>query len=459
GNFNTVNGAAGFNNIAMYNGVSWSNMAGGCFGDIFNPALSVSANATVYSIAVMGNMVYAGGQFTNAGAAGGVNNIAQYNTGSGIWSAMSTGGTSGATGAYDAFTAGGHYTGWTQEPCVFALAADAANNILYAGGNFTTIGSTTCTNIGQWNALTSTWSAVGTGMTQGNQDGAQVYSLLVYNGGLLAGGDFKIATPMYAPYLHAYFIAYWDYNDWTAFSTPVGTANKEGFADDVQAMAVSAGGTLFAGGIFVNSGGGGKVNYIAQFTGVSTLPVELINFDVRFDPLTKSVDLVWTTASETNNRSFTIERTKDGDVWEPVNTVSGAGNSSTTLSYRDQDKKPLPGISYYRLKQTDYNGESTLSRSVAVNSKDQLDELRLYPNPATTQAMLSFLAPNSGEAEIQICDCTGRSVQITRHWVTEGLNTLSLDLVSLDKGLYIVNISGAQLLLTSKLILTNTHSQ
>ncbi|NRA10572.1 MAG: hypothetical protein HRT57_01295 [Crocinitomicaceae bacterium] len=77
--------------------------------------------------------------------------------------------------------------------------------------------------------------------------------------------------------------------------------------------------------------------------------MELIHFSAKYDAV-NTVQLNWSTASEINNDLFTVERSKDG-----------AGNANSTLTYYDLDRNPLNGISYYRLKQTDFDGSISSS--------------------------------------------------------------------------------------------------
>ena len=95
------------------------------------------------------------------------------------------------------------------------------------------------------------------------------------------------------------------------------------------------------------------------------LPVELLSFDAKRYQGNVKVD--WKTASEINNDYFTIERSIDGENFERISEVDGAGNSTHTISYFMIDTDYKNGINYYRLKQTDYNGSETLSEIVAVD--------------------------------------------------------------------------------------------
>ncbi|MEM6641857.1 MAG: DUF2341 domain-containing protein [Bacteroidota bacterium] len=114
------------------------------------------------------------------------------------------------------------------------------------------------------------------------------------------------------------------------------------------------------------------------------LPVELYFFEAM-PTEDGDVQVNWATATETNNDFFTLERSFDGENFVEVATIEGAGNSSDLLNYTFLDKQPYVGISYYRLKQTDFDGSFTLSYVVTVNMdiKNALSyEIALYPNPA-----------------------------------------------------------------------------
>src|SRR5690554_3581050 len=101
--------------------------------------------------------------------------------------------------------------------------------------------------------------------------------------------------------------------------------------------------------------------------GTSFLPIELITFDaVKKD---RQVELLWKTATETNNDFFTIERSIDGKYWESIQTISGAGNSVKVLDYSWTDNSPYAGVSYYRLNQTDYDGSTKSFNIISVTQE------------------------------------------------------------------------------------------
>lgn len=117
-----------------------------------------------------------------------------------------------------------------------------------------------------------------------------------------------------------------------------------------------------------------------------------INFD-GFDFKLKMLFWKTCTASEKNNDFFTLERSKDGTSFEKLKTVSGAGNSDHVLNYSEKDEAPLHGISYYRLKQMDYDGKTSYSRVVTVefNSNSQIKvQYNAAENNETKRDLLSY---------------------------------------------------------------------
>lgn len=110
----------------------------------------------------------------------------------------------------------------------------------------------------------------------------------------------------------------------------------------------------------------------------SPLPIELVGFSAV--DAGDAVALTWATASESNNDHFTIERSADGERFEAIARIAGAGSSTTLIAYDAQDAAPLPGTSYYRLRQTDTDGTWSLSAIVPVMRGSQ-SVLVIAPNP------------------------------------------------------------------------------
>jgi hypothetical protein len=163
----------------------------------------------------------------------------------------------------------------------------------------------------------------------------------------------------------------------------------------------------------------------------SPLPIELLHFsaEARKD----HVRLAWSTSSEINNDYFTIEKSADGRLWAEMGKVEGAHNSTTLREYMLDDREPLEGISYYRLKQTDYDGQFTYSDPVPVVYKGNLTSFTVFPNPASDKA---FLSGPGHRATIQIYDMSGA---ICRKFESEG-QIHEVDLENLPDGIYTVQV-------------------
>ncbi|MEO8146092.1 MAG: T9SS type A sorting domain-containing protein [Bacteroidia bacterium] len=170
----------------------------------------------------------------------------------------------------------------------------------------------------------------------------------------------------------------------------------------------------------------GCISKIVMALGIP-LPISVINFDAFKN--NNVVDLKWTTATEINNDYFTIEKSKDGIHFASITTVDGAGNSSTTLNYATTDEQPYSGINYYRLKQTDFNGMFTYSKTVSVNFKND-NALFIFPNPVDNDM---FIYTGQIINQISIIDVTGRAVG---QWTGDFTNKIKLDLSGIAAGCY-----------------------
>ena len=100
-----------------------------------------------------------------------------------------------------------------------------------------------------------------------------------------------------------------------------------------------------------------------------TLPIELISFNAT--EMLDEIKIDWTTQSEINNDYFSVERSFDGKEFYALENISGAGNSTTQLTYSYNDHNLLAGARYYRLKQTDYDGNFKYSDIIPLIVKQQ----------------------------------------------------------------------------------------
>ncbi len=117
------------------------------------------------------------------------------------------------------------------------------------------------------------------------------------------------------------------------------------------------------------------------------MPIDLVSFTADLDNSDVYVD--WTVASQTNNDYFNVQRSIDGYDWEDIATIEGAGNSNQMMDYTYIDTDPYMGVSYYRLKQTDYDGNFEIFDPVAVLYEVNIVGLLISPNPVRNAITIS----------------------------------------------------------------------
>ena len=106
------------------------------------------------------------------------------------------------------------------------------------------------------------------------------------------------------------------------------------------------------------------------------LPITLYYFDAyHLDNIHNTIMIEWITHSEQNNDYFTIYKSYDGYEWSELHKIQGAGNSNTEISYSSQDSNPQPGVQYYKLRQTDYDGQWEEFDIVSVIIKTERKEV------------------------------------------------------------------------------------
>jgi hypothetical protein len=180
-------------------------------------------------------------------------------------------------------------------------------------------------------------------------------------------------------------------------------------------------------------------NWWAGSSSGSPLPVELISFTAKGQG--KHVKLDWSTASELNNEYFTVERSATGELFEPIVQLPGAGTTTSLNNYTAYDYSPIAGINYYRIRQTDFDGHSTVSPVRMVNMEKE-GMVRIYPNPMTGHSIhIATTDANDQVEEINLFDLAGKLIS-TRQYEEGVMNGVELDFdPSLVQGTYIVEVS------------------
>ncbi|MEQ9415300.1 MAG: T9SS type A sorting domain-containing protein, partial [Cyclobacteriaceae bacterium] len=175
------------------------------------------------------------------------------------------------------------------------------------------------------------------------------------------------------------------------------------------------------------------------------LPIELLIFEAK--PASDLVLINWTTASELNNDHFMVQRSRNAEEWEDVVKIKGAGTVSEQKNYQAVDPQPYQGESYYRLKQSDFDGTISFSRIERV-SFIGIPSLVVNPNPSSGIFRVSGVG-STAPSQIRVYNAVGQL--ITPELRSDNTEVL-IDLNSYPPGVYILQIAEGALLRSVRII-------
>ena len=193
---------------------------------------------------------------------------------------------------------------------------------------------------------------------------------------------------------------------------------------------------------------------IGAFEFVVPVPVELISLTSSIKEYT--VTLEWTTATETNNRGFEIERSDDNITFVRIGFVPGFGTTTEVKNYSYSDQAAKTGTYYYRLKQIDFDGTSKYSEVVKVNiivpGKYCLQQN--FPNPFNPTTTIGFEIQNKSNVMIRILNSIGQEVAVVLNEEKEaGYHSVEFNGIDLSSGVYFYQIKAGSFFDTRKMIL------
>ncbi len=202
---------------------------------------------------------------------------------------------------------------------------------------------------------------------------------------------------------------------------------------------VTAGNCVY---MMVDGYAGNECSYDFTLTNVAggclLLPVEIINLTAQ--RVQEQIRIDWSTISETDNKYFTIERSKDAIHFEYAATVNGAGSSNTRIDYSAFDEKPYGGVSYYRLKQTDYDGNEKFSNIVSANYESS-GISNIWVTYLEEEVSFHFDKDSDREITYSVCDVSGKLIASGKKDCTKGANKMTLRADSYAPGMYILTLS------------------
>lgn len=183
---------------------------------------------------------------------------------------------------------------------------------------------------------------------------------------------------------------------------------------------------------------GADCPYTIQFNdGISVLSIELIDF--KGFAQQEGNFVTWTTNSEFNNDYFLLESSKDGEEFQTIARVEGAGKTTNLNTYQFLDTNPLGLLTYYRLTQVDYDGNSTKSKIISV-FRDLNEVVKYYPSPMSNELEVLFSAPKDGVYNFCISNSLGALQQVSFK-LHKGENYLTIEQFNeYASGIYIIQI-------------------
>ncbi len=193
--------------------------------------------------------------------------------------------------------------------------------------------------------------------------------------------------------------------------------------------------------------------YVIKYTGI--VPVELTSFTAAVNSFGHVV-LNWSTATETNNHIFEIERKNGNDEYFTLGYINGAGTTTEPQNYSFTDNTVGSGKFYYRLKQIDFDGKYQYSDEVEVEANGLLtfNLEQNYPNPFNPSTNIKYSVPETGNVKLSVYNTVGEEVAVLVDGFSEsGFFEVSFNASSLPSGVYLYKLQSANSVQTKKMML------
>lgn len=199
--------------------------------------------------------------------------------------------------------------------------------------------------------------------------------------------------------------------------------------------------------------------YLMKFSLADTpVPVELESFTANVNGT--DVTLNWTTATETNNQGFEIERTSSSatpvEVWENIGYVAGFGTTTETKSYSFTDGNISAGKYIYRLKQIDFDGTFEYSSEVMVKVSvpNEFALEQNFPNPFNPSTTIEFAIPQASYVNLKVYNILGQEVKtLISGFKDAGAHTINFDAKELNSGMYLYKLEAGSFTQVRKMLL------
>lgn len=229
-------------------------------------------------------------------------------------------------------------------------------------------------------------------------------------------------------------------------------------SDGATCISIDASNNIYTAGYFQNTvdfnPGPGTFNLVApageNYSFITKLnqstiplPISLLSFSANCQG--HKVDLYWSTAAETNNDHFTVEQSSDGINFKAIRKIDSKGNVISTNDYTYTDENPILGENYYRLNQTDFNGNFSYSKVINANCRNDDNVISLYPNPSI-DGRINIILPNN--AVVAVMNALGKTIYMQSYPLGQHLINLSP-----DSGIYFIKVLSGSRYQSQKIVI------
>ncbi len=189
---------------------------------------------------------------------------------------------------------------------------------------------------------------------------------------------------------------------------------------------------------------------IGAFEFGAALPVTIVNFGAKADGNRAKIE--WSTATETNNSYFVIEKSTDGVLFTKLDKIPSKGNGTDLNRYFAYDNKPASGVNYYKLWQYDMDGTPKDLGVKTLNFDINVSDVTVYPNPSADNVFVNLGSYTGKKVTVNISDLSGKTIYTENVEVEKGKNVYQLKIKNKPStGQYILNLSGVGLAKSIKL--------
>ncbi|HWK04192.1 MAG TPA: T9SS type A sorting domain-containing protein [Puia sp.] len=185
--------------------------------------------------------------------------------------------------------------------------------------------------------------------------------------------------------------------------------------------------------------------------GGGPLPVTLLNFSLKCAG--NNVVLSWQTTREVNSGSFEIQKYSNGSTdWSTIGILSAAGSSTLLQGYQFTDEKG-GGMSLYRLREVDMDGNATYSETIQSDCILAGVQVQVYPVPAKNTVNLLIHTNDNDFVNILLLDVNGKMIKQLNSGLQKGANSLSMDISGVAAGHYFLKIHGTYIMEIEKIVI------